>query len=295
MALSDGYALNMLALSPPLTPQIYDSPDLVASLFARCTYLNPSNDPRGLLETIAQGFSRIPYENATKIIKKATADHLVDRFRGPVELLEQYRDYGAGGTCFSLVHCLRMILKGFGYTNYVAMADMHHGSDIHCAIIVTLGAAKVLLDPGYLIPYPVTLPPVGHRVRSRNYMNEVEYQRSECGRFIDLFTVDASGAKWRYRIKDQPVTEQDFLKHWLRSFDLTMMNSLILTKADDFGQVYLHNDHLRLLRETGKQTRRLGAGFETQVETLFGVSSRIVHQAREILGWKQPIGRDARR
>ncbi|MBN2054971.1 hypothetical protein JW905_08610 [bacterium] len=275
---------------PQAISAVCDSPDLAVSIFRSVCHIQPGGDRIQLLYAIADGFSKIPYENVTKILKQYFYSDSEQRLRGAVELLEGYRDHGTGGTCFSLVHCLRSILDGYGFTSYIVMADMHHERDIHCAIMVKLDAVKVLLDPGYLIPYPVFLPPPGGFVRSRNYMNRVEYRRSLCGSFVDLYTVSSTKVVWRYRLKDQQVSDEQFLHFWQRSFGLNMMNSMVITKADDRGQIYLHNDRLRLIRYESKVNRRLKDNLESQVSALFGISSDLIRSARELIEDKRHKG-----
>jgi arylamine N-acetyltransferase len=100
------------------------------------------------LAQLAKAYSKLPYENVTKILKDTRSSSSREKLRRTEELLEDHLRWNTGGTCFSLCNALQDILRHCGFDPFIAMADMHYGINIHCAIIVRLGSTKYLLDPG---------------------------------------------------------------------------------------------------------------------------------------------------
>ena len=141
------------------------------------------------LEVILTCFSKLPYENISKIIKYQKQFESNDKIRLPFEIIEDHQLYNLGGTCFSLTFFLQTILKHQGYICYPVMAEMNWGKNVHCATIVDLNSQKYLVDPGYLLTRPMALSQGQCRMFKTEFSGvELRYQ-SETGMY-DLFTFD---------------------------------------------------------------------------------------------------------
>jgi len=232
-----------------------------------------------LLRGIVSCFSRIPYENLTKIIKKFTVEDPVKRMRRPEEVIGGYMQRGTGGTCFSLTFCLGSILNGTGYRCHPVMADMKRPNN-HCALLVHLGARRFIADPGYLLGEPVEL--ADNPVNIATPFGRVEL-RPRSGLRYDLYTITGGERKWRYRLKTEPVPRAVFLRHWQDSFSLPPMNSLQLTKLTDNGHLYIRDHHLRFQGGGGKTNENIRSGLESRIELEFGIPDVLTAEAREYL------------
>ena len=240
----------------------------------------PGGDPDlDLLRAVIRGYSNIPYENLTKIIKKFTTPGPTERLRGPDEVIGGFIDRHTGGTCFSLTYCLGAILRRAGYDCHPVMADMKR-SNIHCALIVLVKGKRYLVDPGYLLGDPVELS--GSPVSVETSFGRVEL-RPRAGERYDLFTVAVGEAKWRYRVKTVPVPRSLFLRYWQESFSLPMMNSIQLTKLTDRGHLYIRNHHLRLRRGEDKINENIRSELALRIEREFGIPAGITAEVREHL------------
>jgi arylamine N-acetyltransferase len=240
----------------------------------------PAGDPDiDLLRSVIQGYSHIPYENLTKIIKKFTAPGPTERLRGPGEVIEGFIERHTGGTCFSLTYCLGAILRGAGYECHPAMADMKR-PNIHCALVVLVKGKRYLVDPGYLLGEPVELGDSAVSVETS--FGRVEL-RPRAGERYDLFTLSGRETKWRYRVKTVPVPRSLFLMYWQESFSLPMMNSMQLTKLTDKGHLYIRNHHLRLRRGEDKLNENIRSDIERRIEREFGIPADITAEVREHL------------
>jgi len=240
----------------------------------------PAGDPDlELLRAVVRGYSDIPYENLTKIIKKFTAHGPAERLRGPGEVIDGYIERHTGGTCFSLTYCLGAILKGAGYECHPVMADMKR-PNIHCALVVLVRGKRYLVDPGYLLGEPVELADAPAIVETS--FGRVEL-RPRSGERYDLFTVSGGETKWRYRVKTVHVPRSLFLRYWQESFSLPMMNSMQLTKLTDRGHLYIRNHHLRLRKGEEKLNENIRTDLERRIEREFGIPADITAEVREHL------------
>jgi arylamine N-acetyltransferase len=240
---------------------------------------NPSPEFDSLRE-LYRAFSNLPYENVSKIIRSHDpAENGMPLLRTPDEVLEGYLHSRLGGTCFSLTQCLFSLLSSCGFQAYRVLGDMHHGTNIHCAVVVALAASKYLCDAGYLLPEPVLLDPGGSTVhRGVIYTYCLEPDRKPG--IYNMHTRSHAGElRWRYRIRDRAVEDSEFESHWRRSFDLPMNRQLVLTRNLDQAQVYVHKNHLRLSLPHGKKNRNIRSSLGQSIEELFGIQAQLVERA----------------
>src|SRR5687767_5394334 len=85
------------------------------SRFVQYFQLNPRSTPRELLRQVATAFSRLPYENLSKIIKFEDCQNVTAARQFPHEIVQGHIQYGAGGTCFSLTSTLLYLVRSLGF------------------------------------------------------------------------------------------------------------------------------------------------------------------------------------
>ncbi len=234
----------------------------------------------GHLQRLCSLFSRFPYENVTKIIRRGTDPAAPPLFRGPQEVVDGFLQSGAGGTCFSLTNLFLQVLADCGYQAVPFLAHMGRRENVHCGLMVHLPVGgRALVDPGYLVDRPLPLGPgrVEHRTGSARILLEGD---GECYR---LSTLTAGAWKERYRFQDTPPGSARFLEAWRESFTGPGMNQLCLTRGIDGGYVYLHGRHLRRVTGDDKQVRKLGRGDSAAVAEPFGIDPLLVDRAMELL------------
>ena len=243
--------------------------------------VDPAADDPLLLRRLIAAFSRIPYENLSKIIKQ-TETGSAPRFRLPPEVLQDHIEHRLGGTCFSLTHFFQKILTAAGFEAYRVMAHMRAGRNIHCAVVVCLPEGRVLIDPGYGLNRPVPLrtdAPV--RFASRHGGVELRYDADTDE--YHLFTYMARERKWRYCFADRPVPDDEFERHWIDSFSKPSLHQICLYRASPQGHLYLRKHHLRLTTFRGQQKENVRETLHKTVKDYFGISPVWVDRAREVL------------
>jgi arylamine N-acetyltransferase len=186
-----------------------------------------------------------------------------------------------GGTCFSLTNTLRRITTDLGFTAYPVMADMRHGENIHCALLVELGDRRYLLDPGYLVAEPVPLR--SHTATEIRFPgSRLEYRPLGSGREFELHTVNERGeTALRYRLRPRRIPENDFIRYWLESFDAPGMNSLYLNRITSEGRLSAHNLNLRIDSGRGKMNVKLCDNYDEAIAERFDIEPRIARRAFE--------------
>ncbi|HJZ11264.1 MAG TPA: arylamine N-acetyltransferase, partial [Acidobacteriota bacterium] len=192
---------------------------MIIERFKDCYAVRDDEPGLSYLTAIAAAFSHLPYENVTKILKNVRATQPAHKLRRTEEVLQDHLRWKTGGTCFSLCNALQEILHRSGFDSYIAMADMHYGANIHCAVVVRVDQKDYLLDPGYLLHDPIPLPGCEMEVVRQTRMNTV-LLRYESPAVFSLYTKEAGQTKWRYRLHATRISHQEFTEHWIHSFSL---------------------------------------------------------------------------
>ncbi len=252
----------------------------VARDFLRLVGIAPLRPDLAYLTRLARAFSRLPYENFTKIIRAGEISDPENRRRMPDLVLADHIDLGAGGTCFSLTHFFRTVLGFAGFEAEVAMCDRSYGPNTHCALIVPLGKERFLVDPGYLMDEPLIVPKKGESVQ-RGDTSTIRLRRLGLSSQLILITERKGVAKLRYRLRDAPVSNDRFRELWIDSFDWAMMRHLTASKRIGEGQLFMRDGMLRLVNGTRKSQDRVGSAFANEIERTFGIDRRTVSVAED--------------
>ncbi len=233
------------------------------------------------LGRIYERLRALPYENLTKLLRKHSGDPPSSWPRFPHEVVRDYLTWRSGGTCFSLTKLLETVLLEAGFRCHPVLADMPHGREIHCALVVHANDERFLLDPSYLLPKPMKLAPRG-QTSITSPANQLILE-GESATTYRLSTRRADQPpKWRYTFRDEPAAEAQFMLRWMESFDQTMMNSLVMTTLSNDRQLYLHNERLQ---EVGVQSRRTTALRQDYADALghvFGIDESLAQKAHEL-------------
>ncbi len=251
--------------------------------------LSSEGDPRQQLGLLARAFSQLPYENLTKIIKGAQSDSVPAARRGPAEVLHDFQQWGAGGTCFSLTATLLHLVRSLGLEAEPILADRRYGADTHCALIVWLDGLPHLLDPGYLLVDPLPLEvglshpqnSAGRVITTR--FNQLQLIPSGSDR-LELHTIQQGSRRHRLTFKTSPVDAAQFRRAWDASFDWDMMHYPLLTKVTDDQQLYLRAGHLQKRTQTAVEREEIPETLLVRrVAQEFRIHPDIIRRALDVL------------
>jgi len=254
--------------------------------FLRLVKIDPPKPSVEALGELTRAFMRFPYENLTKIIRVEEEADPVRRMRTPDIVLGDHVDVGAGGTCFSLTHFFEQVLARCGYRCSPVLCDRSYGEDTHCALIAEIDGSRYLVDPGYLLEHPVELPKKRFS-KIETPLSEARVTRlGETSQYL-LSTLSGGRETIRYRLKDNPVSEEIFRQRWIDSFDWSQMNQLCVTRLKSCGHVYLRDVHLKHSTIERRSREKIERDFEKVVENTFGIDERVVEQAMRLTARKR--------
>ena len=230
------------------------------------------------LKEILFHFSGFPYENISKIIKHHRHFGEMGKIRLPCEVMEDHAEHRLGGTCFSLTYFLQTILTHLGFGCYPVMADMRWGKSVHCALVVCLSSERYLVDPGYLLNQPMEISAERPRLYKTEFSGVELVFRPEREE-VDLYTFDETQTKWRYRFRDRPVPQEEFLDHWLSSFTWNSMHGLCLTKVEKGRMIYVHKTYMRETSFGERKNTNIKRNYRATIRRVFGIDPELVSQA----------------
>ena len=228
------------------------------------------------LERLLSIFTRLPYENLSKILKYR--QQRSEAIRLPDEVVEDHARHGLGGTCFSLTFFLLSLLAQSGYTAYPVLADMRYGPNTHCAAVLLWEGGKFLIDPGYLLTRPLAVRPDRPSVLT-TAVSTVELLFDPTDERYHLYTIQNDERKWRYVWTDAPTPMEDFFRHWRDSFHWSGMRGLCLNKVADDRMVYVHKRYLRETSLSGKKSLMIKDQYHVTIERFFGIRQETVEAA----------------
>ena len=238
------------------------------------------------LNAIAAAFSNLPYENITKILKHTGCSDSGSKLRRMEEVLEDHLKWNTGGTCFSLCNALMEILLLNGFEAFIAMGDMHYGKNIHCAVVVRFLQQSYLIDPGYLLHFLIRLPNQNEDVIVRTARNVVIVKGVGEGE-VELYTEESGQRKWRYRLRVWPVSQAEFEEHWVHSFSLNSMESILLSRVTETGRVYFRKNRLEHV-SAGSRAKQIVSPDEADLlSSMFGVPADLVIRAHHSLNGRR--------
>jgi len=166
--------------------------------------------------------------------------------------MADHAESNLGGTCFSLTCFLHAILSQCGFLCYPVIAHMQRMPNSHCALVLLMNRQKYLIDPGYLLNQPLQMNKDASRLYRTQHTGVETVFNADDENFY-LYTFNKTNKKFRYKFCDAPLSMQQFLKHWWDSFYWPGMRGICLTKVNQNGMVYVHNDYVQVQNEQGKQ------------------------------------------
>ena len=242
------------------------------------------------LQNILRFYARLPYENVSKVLKLNRNFTAPTRIRLPEEIIDEHISCNLGGTCFSLTFYLQSILSMHDFHCYPVMADMRNRPNVHCALVVVLDRRKYLVDPGYLLTQPMEIHPDKPRLY-RSPHTGVELRFNPQDERYHLYTFNRQEVKWRYSFQDHPTPADEFLHHWQASFYQGTMHGICLTRVQNDGLVYLHNNFLQITTVEGKQKKRLKGNYQLVIQDIFGIPSELIEEAQKAVNENMQLER----
>lgn len=225
---------------------------------------------------ILRSFSLFPYENLSKILL-LHKNFDAPIFRNPGNIIEDFENFRLGGTCFSLTLYLKKIMDYFDYDTDFILADMKSGDNSHTALRMNFEGGQYLLDPGYLLKYPLRIDKV--QLSGDSVFLEPEEKPNR----FTLYTFKSGNKIWRYSFENRATNFADYLKYWERSFHWMTMHGICLSRKTENEFLYIHNNYLKKESTTEKIKGKFNEDLSFVIHEHFGIPRKIIQKAKEAL------------
>ncbi len=267
------------------------SPELIDQILA---YLACSRKPpsvRYLNQLIRAYIRRVPWESASRIVKRHTTPETAQCPRWPEEFWSEALSRGTGGTCFENNLAFFTLLTTLGFQGYLTINDMLDQRACHTAIIVSLQRQKYLVDVA--IPLHCALPVHNDRATRRSTSFH-HYTVHPIRRGV--FEIERSHHPKRniYTLLDHPIPTEAYRAAVERDYERTgyFLDRVILVKVID-DKLWRFSSaekpyKLEAFDKTGKQEKLLAPEKLTRlVAKQFSIAEELVAAALSYVG--QPI------
>lgn len=229
--------------------------------------------------------TRVPFENATKLVKASRTGTPDTALRWPVEFWEEHLRWGSGGTCFAATSAFQFLLRYLGFASTPVFCHLPaQEPDAHAALLVTVENRRVLVDVGYALPVPVPLPTDGAVRRVTDYY-DVEVRPGPQEEYL-VFSEDKRGQRFRYRFTLRPAPEGAYVDAWRKTFlpQAPYMRRLALGRFANATR-YLYKDPTRIFEITreGERSRPLEDPRISMLAGIFGLPEPLLEAALRCL------------
>ena len=241
----------------------------------------------GFLDALFARFNaKVPFENASKIVRNAEVSDPAAKPRTPEIFWEEHLESGTGGTCFARVAAFEALLGSLGYRSRKLLGKVQRKDD-HAALMVETAAGESIVDVGF--PLPAILP--ARAGRSATAQGELEVASIARG-FRITFLEGVPETPREIEVYSEPVLEERFASLWRETFkpksrflqEVTLRRDLgnrVVSFAA--GEVRVDDLHSRL-RVPVPVPR------EAALSELFGIDAGLLAKAFVVVGNKYGNG-----
>jgi arylamine N-acetyltransferase len=198
------------------------------------------NDSLENLNTILAGIRKIPYENITKIFRLTLSSK--KRPRDFSLLLKENRELFRGGTCFSLSNTIIQLLRNNNISANAVIGKMERETFPHFFVIVDINNEKYIVDPGFMIHEPIRLTKNKQMEFSTSITKYLLKYNNE--KYYELYSIKNNKKKFRYKFSLSPITDDEFKKYWIRSFDY--INKIVASQIVDGKHIFISSDYVQI-------------------------------------------------
>ncbi len=244
----------------------------------------------GFLEALFARFNdRVPFENASKIVRNADVAEAESKPRSPEVFWADHIERGAGGTCFARVAAFDALLTDVGFRTRRVLGQVRNPND-HAALFVQTPAGEKIADVGF--PLPAIFPAAPGFVETA--LAGLRIEETADG-FEVTFEGGVPEGPRKIAIWSATVSPESYHELWRRTFrngapflqEVTLRRDLgNRVLAFSRGEVRVDDRHSRLRVP-------LPAPRASALGTLFGLDEELLARALTIAGDPEPAGADA--
>jgi arylamine N-acetyltransferase len=239
----------------------------------------------GFLEALHARFvARVPFENATKILRHAAVAEIAGKPRRPEAFWRDHIEGGAGGTCFARVAAFGALLNDLGFAARLALGRVAADHD-HAALLVERNGRQWISDVGY--PLPALLPAApGEFATPRGAIVVEATDRGFSLRLGDEVPEEPR----QIQIFSAPVSEEDFERHWRATFrpDAHFLTGVKLRVEKDGRKIAFGSGAVRVDDLHSRLCVPLAAPRPRRLAEIFGMDEELLSRAFAVAGDPEP-------
>jgi arylamine N-acetyltransferase len=254
--------------------------DVLASL-----EVSPATPGPGLLSALFARFNaRVPFENATKIVRDAEIADPAAKPRTPDVFWREHLELGAGGTCFARVAAFDALLSSLGFSCRIALGRVREDFD-HAALLVETAAGAVIADVGF--PLPALLP--ARAGMAETPVHDLTVEETERGWRVTYDGGVPDGPR-ELEVFSAAVPPGELETRWRATFrsGSTFLTSVVLRVDRGERMLSFARGELRVDDRHTRLTLPLGPPRARALSEAFGVDEAILARALEIAGDPAP-------
>jgi arylamine N-acetyltransferase len=263
-------------------------PDLVARVLSRLDII-PAAPTLHLLDSLVNAYTKsVPWESASRIVRRAQTETTEDCPRWPVEFWETTLHAGTGGTCYESNLAFFALLQALGFTGYLTVNDMEQTRGCHSALVVEAEGGRYLVDVGLPLHVPIPIQH-GQETHRQGWYHHYTLQPQADGVYSVIR--DKHPKPICYTFLDTPVPLSDYQAITVNDYTEKglFLDQVIVTKVKD-GVIWRFNGDAQpyqieaFLSETDKQFHYVGmtaTEAAPKVAVHFGISAEVIALALE--------------
>ena len=235
----------------------------------------------GFLEALFARFNaRVPFENASKIVRNAETADARDKPRTPEIFWNDHLEFGTGGTCFARVAAFDALLGALSFRTRRLIGRVQRDGD-HAALMVQTPAGESIADVGF--PLPALLPARSGRVETS--LGGLEIESTPRGFGISWKDGVPEGPR-SIEVFSAPVEEEQFARLWLQTFSPGAHFLQRISIRRDLGNrvVSYAGGEVRVDDLHSRLRVPVGALAEGPLSELFGIDREILSRAFAVSG-----------
>lgn len=231
--------------------------------------------------------TRVPWESASRIVKRYRTPLQIDRPRWPSEFWNDAMRLGTGGTCFESNYAFFSLLRFLGYDGYLTINNMGESIGCHTALVIRLNGVPHLVDVG--LPLYAALPLPAGTAPTRRECSLHTYTATPLTPGQVMITRDRHPRTDCFTLVDAPVDDAAYRRATLNDYgdgglflDRVIINRIVDGRICRFGGEYPYQ--LELFHEGDKTFYYLGEDPQNvaeQVGQRFGLDAHLLHLALE--------------
>ena len=235
----------------------------------------------GFLEALFARFNaKVPFENASKIVRNAEVADPEAKPRTPDVFWAEHLESGTGGTCFARVAAFQWLLTELGFRSRRVLGKVERDDD-HAALLVASAAGESIVDVGF--PLPAILP--ARAGAAATAQGELAVAGTDRGFLIEYREGVPDGPR-ALELFSAPVREERFAALWRDTFRAGSKFLSEVCLRRDLGNRILSfaAGELRVDDLHSRLRLPLAARPEPQLAEHFGVDAGVLARAFALAG-----------